>query len=60
VKLDKSIFEELADDPAGEAAADARAEADVRAGRLISHASMTRWLKSWGTGKRLRKPIAGD
>lgn len=60
MKLDKTIFEELADDPAAEAAADARAEADVLAGRLISHAGMTRWLKSWGTNKRAPKPIAGD
>lgn len=51
-----SLFE----DPEAEAAADARAEADVREGRLISHAAMTRWLKSWGLGKRLPKPVAGD
>jgi len=60
MKLDKTIFEELAEDPAAEAAADARAEADVRAGRLISHEGMTRWLKTWGTGKRAPKPTAGD
>jgi predicted transcriptional regulator len=60
MKPDKTIFEELAEDPAAEAAADARAEADVRAGRLISHEGMTRWLKTWGTGKRAPKPTAGD
>ena len=60
MKLDKTIFEELADDPAVEAAADVRAEADVRAGRLISHQAMTRWLKSWGSVKRSAKPTVGD
>ena len=60
MKLDKTIFEELAGDPAGESAAEVRAEADVQAGRLISHKAMTRWLKSWGTGKRAPKPTAGD
>ena len=60
MKPDKSIFDELAGDPAAETAADSRAEADVRAGRLISHEGMTRWLKSWGTGKRAPKPTPGD
>ncbi len=60
MKPDKTIFDDLGDDPATEAAADARAEADVRAGRLISHDGMTRWFKSWGTGKRAPKPIVGD
>ena len=64
MKPDKTIFDELADVPAighsAEAAADARAEGDVRAGRLISHQAMTRWLKSWGKAERLPKPIAGD
>ena len=60
MKLDKTIIEELGDDPASEAAADARADADARAGRLIDHGAMTRWLRSWGTGKRAPKPTAGD
>lgn len=60
MKPNKSIFDELANDPAADAAADARADADVRAGRLISHEAMTRWLKTWGSGKRAPKPIAGD
>ena len=37
----------LFDDPEAEAAADARAEADLREGRSISHGAMTRWLTSW-------------
>ena len=60
MKLDKTLIEELRDDPVAEAAADARAEDDVRNDRLISHGAMTRWLKSWGTGKRTARPNAGD
>ncbi len=60
MKIDKTIFDELATNRDAEAAADARAEADVLAGRLISHEGMTRWLKSWGTGKRAPKPTTSD
>ena len=42
-----SLFDEIDDD--AEAAADARAEADIAAGRIISHEAMKRWLLSWGT-----------
>lgn len=52
MKHERTIIDDLGGDPAAEAAADARADADVRAGRLIGHETMTRWLKSWGTGKR--------
>ena len=60
MKLDKTIFEELGDDPAVEAAADTRADDDARQGRLISHEAMTRWLKSWGTARRAPKPAPAD
>ena len=60
MKLDKTIIEELGDDPASEAAADARADADARAGRLVDHDAMKRWLRSWGTPNRAAKPTAGD
>lgn len=43
-----------------EAEADAQAEADVRAGRLISHSAVRRWLKSWGTANPLPRPRVGD
>ena len=43
-------------DPAAEAAADARAEADAAAGRVVSHAAVRRWLASWGSGARLPRP----
>ena len=50
----------LFDDPEAEAASLARAEADVREGRVISNEAVVRWLKSWGTGKRLPRPNVGD
>jgi hypothetical protein len=33
-------------------------EADVKAGRLISHDAVRRWLPSWGSEKRLPNPWA--
>ena len=46
-------------DPQREAEADARAEADVREGRLVSHDPVKKWLSSWGSGRRLARPRAG-
>ena len=54
--LERAIF----DDPAAEALADARAEADVREGRTISHGAVKRWLQSWGKPKLLPRPRIGD
>ena len=48
------LFETLDDDT--EARALAEAEADVAAGRVISHEAMTRWLRSWGTDHELPPP----
>ncbi|PTS87293.1 CopG family transcriptional regulator [Sphingomonas sp. HMWF008] len=47
-------------DPAAEAAADARAEADVVAGRLIGHEAVKRWVASWGSDAPLPRPRIGD
>ena len=45
----KTLFE--SSDPAVEYAADLRAEADVAAGRLVSHETVKRWVASWtGSG----------
>lgn len=55
---EKALFE--TSDPAAEAAADARADADVRAGRLISHDAVQRWLASWGTKTLLPRPRVED
>jgi predicted transcriptional regulator len=54
----KTLFD--APDPVAEAAADARAEADVREGRLISHSAVKRWIGSWGSDKPLPRPKIGD
>jgi predicted transcriptional regulator len=47
-------------DAATEATADARAEADAAAGRVVSHSAVRRWLGSWGSGARTPRPRAGD
>jgi len=58
MKAERPLFETA--DPKAEAAADARAEADVRAGRLISHQAVRRWLTSWGSAKPTPRPRTGD
>lgn len=58
MKPERTIFDRA--DPAAEAEADARADADVREGRLIRHEAVRRWLASWGSGKPLSRPRPGD
>jgi len=58
MKIEPSLFDEIDDE--AEAAADARAEADVAAGRVISHEAVTRWLASWADGTPTPPPKAGD
>ncbi|MFT4254750.1 MAG: CopG family transcriptional regulator [Caulobacter sp.] len=58
MKIEPSLFDEIDDE--AEAAADARAEADVAAGRLISHEAVSRWLASWADGEPTPKPKPGD
>jgi predicted transcriptional regulator len=53
-----SLFD-IVDDEA-EKAADERAEADFKAGRVISHKAMKAWLLSWGTPEELPPPEIGD
>lgn len=53
---EKSLFDES--DPAAEAAADARADADVKAGRLIGHDAVRRWIASLGTATPMARPRA--
>ena len=36
------------------------AEADLDAGRVISHDAMRRWLLSWGTDSELPPPECGE
>ena len=58
MKQEKTLFDAI--DPAAEAEADARAEGDVRHGRVIGHEAVTRWVASWGTAAPLPRPKAGD
>jgi predicted transcriptional regulator len=58
MKIEPAIFDEV--DEAAEAAADARAEADVAAGRVISHEAMSRWLSSWAEGDPKPPPEVGE
>ncbi len=53
-----SILEDI--DEEAEARADAEAEEDARAGRVISHAAVSRWLLSLGSGDPLPRPQPGD
>lgn len=53
-----SIFDIV--DEEAEAAADARAEADIAAGRVVSNEAVMRWLASWGTPNRLPRPECGE
>jgi predicted transcriptional regulator len=55
---DNALFD--TSDPAAEAVADARADADVRNGRLISHDAVKRWLSSWGSPEPLPRPCVAD
>ena len=55
---EKSLFDD--NDPAAVAAADARADACVREGRIIGHAAVKRWIASWGTDTPLPRPRVGD
>ena len=58
MKHEPTIFDEV--DEAAEAAADERAEEDIKAGRVVSHDAVSRWLKSWVTGKPLPRPKCGE
>jgi predicted transcriptional regulator len=57
-KPEPSLFDDV--DLDAEAAADARAEADLAAGRVVSHEAVSRWLESWGTPNPLPRPKCGE
>jgi len=58
MKIEPAIFDEP--DHAAEAEADARAEADIAEGRVVSHEAVSRWLKSWSEGAPTPAPKSGD
>jgi predicted transcriptional regulator len=51
----KSVFD-VEPDPEEEARLDAEAEKAYREGRVVPHAEVVRWLKSWGTDNVLPMP----
>jgi predicted transcriptional regulator len=60
-KPEPSIFDEFDTvDPDADERNLAAAEADIAAGRLISHEAVKRWLNSWGKPDELPRPKCGD
>jgi predicted transcriptional regulator len=58
MKHEPDIFDTI--DPEAEAASHARGIADLDAGRTVSYQAVVKWLRSWGSGKRLPPPKVGD
>jgi predicted transcriptional regulator len=56
MKTKPTLFDHI--DEIAEKRADARAEADIREGRLVSHAAVRAWLDSWGSAKPLPVPLS--
>ena len=55
---ERHIFDQR--DEQAEAEADERAEADVKAGRLVSHDAVRRWLSSLDPRRPSPRPRIGD
>jgi|GEM_PF-841498 len=55
---DFSIFDEI--DEEEEERAIEEAEADIAAGRVVSHQAVMRWVRSWGTENELPPPECGE
>jgi predicted transcriptional regulator len=55
---ERSVFEPA--DNADEEHALAAAEAQITAGKTISHKAVRRWLLSWGTPNELPPPKCGE
>lgn len=57
MKPEPSIFEQVPEaSPQADEAALAEAEADVKAGRVVPHAEVAEWLKTWGTAEEAPAP----
>lgn len=54
MEAERAIFEHA--DPDAEAVADARADADIAAGRAVDHADVVAWLAKWGTPDETSAP----
>ena len=48
------------EDAAALEASTRRGEADIAAGRVVSHEAVKRWLLSWGTDNPLPRPKCGE
>jgi predicted transcriptional regulator len=58
MKFDPGVFD--IPNPQLEEEADARGIADLKAGRVVSHALVKKWLATWGSGRRIPRPKIGD
>jgi hypothetical protein len=61
--MTKAVPEASVFDPAEDAVEEkalAEAEAEIAAGKFISHEAMRRWLLSWGTADELPPPKCGE
>jgi len=47
MNAERAIYHDI--DLDAEAAADARAEADIEAGRVVDHEEVAAWLAKWGS-----------
>lgn len=54
---DQNTIFDITTDDALEARLDAEAEAAYAAGRVVSHAEVVEWLRSWGTAEERPRPI---
>jgi len=51
--VEPSLLDEIAD---ADSAADAEGLADIAAGRVVPHAEVAAWLKTWGTADEQPPP----
>lgn len=54
MNMEREIFSER--DPEAQAARDARADADIAAGRGVDHEIVGAWLRKWGTPEETPAP----
>jgi predicted transcriptional regulator len=57
-KTEPSVLDDV--DPKTEERALQEAEKDIEKGRVISHAAIKKWLRSWGKANELPPPKCGQ
>lgn len=55
---DADLFDEI--DEEADRASFERGLADLKAGRVVSHEAVMRWVASWGTDNPLPRPKCGE